>query len=454
MAEPRRPHAFCRDCLAPAEGQKRCPRCHSPRVLAHDELDRLGVAHVDCDAFFAAVEKRDDPSLRDRPVIVGGGKRGVVSTACYIARIQGVRSAMPMFKALKLCPEAVVIKPNGQKYAQVGREVRSMMMELTPLVQPLSIDEAFLDLSGTERVHGASPALTLARFARRVEDEIGISVSIGLSHNKFLAKIASDLEKPRGFAVIGRAETLDFLAGKPVGILPGVGAAARARLEAEGIRLIGDIRRFSPEDMVRRHGSHGLHLWRLAHGQDDRPVDPDREAKSISAETTFNEDIADQDELAAVLWRLSERVAARLKAAGLSGSRVTLKLKTPDFRGRTRARMLDSPTRLADRIFRAGRDLLAREARGEKFRLIGIGVDDLHPIEAGDPPDLIEHDRPRRIATEAAIDRLRSRFGEAAVERGIGFRPRARAEAPSQGAEQSAGSDSTRVSRPSTTKRP
>src|SRR5919107_3368226 len=231
----------CRDCLAVSDGPfpgARCPSCGSPRTLAHPERDALSIAHVDCDAFFAAVEKRDDPSLRDRPVIVGGGKRGVVATACYVARTFGIHSAMPMFKALRACPHAVVIPPDIGKYSAVGREVRRLMLELTPLVEPVSIDEAFLDLSGTERLHHASPAVTLLRFADRVEREIGITVSVGLSCNKFLAKIASDLEKPRGFSLIGRGEVAAFLENRPVGIIPGVGAAAQARLAKAGITLI------------------------------------------------------------------------------------------------------------------------------------------------------------------------------------------------------------------------
>jgi DNA polymerase-4 len=412
---------FCRDCLAEAGHGARCPACGSPRLVRHEELHSLSVAHVDCDAFFAAVEKRDNPELRDKPVIVGGGQRGVVSTCCYIARINGVRSAMPMFKALKLCPDAVIVRPEHGKYSAVGREVRTLMRELTPLVEPVSIDEAFLDLGGTERLHGMSPARSLARFAARVESEIGITISVGLAPNKFLAKIASDLDKPRGFSVIGAAESVDFLTGKPVGILPGVGAAARARLEKQGITTVGDLRRFSQRDMAREHGAHGLHLWNLAHGRDTRPVRPERETKSISAETTFDEDIADPARLAAILWTLSDKVAARLKAAEFSGTRVTLKLKTPDFRSRTRSRTLETPTRLAGRIFETGRDLLAGEARGERFRLIGIGVDDLGPIADADPPDLMDPGLPRRIAAEAAIDTLRQRFGAAIVNRGIVF---------------------------------
>jgi DNA polymerase-4 len=384
---------FCRDCMSEAKGQGiRCAACGSPRMVRHAELDALAVAHVDCDAFFAAVEKRDDPSLRDKAVIVGGGRRGVVSTCCYIARINGVRSAMPMFKALKLCPQAIVVKPNHAKYSVVGREVKTMMRALTPLVESVSIDEAFLDLSGTERVHGMSPARVLARFAKRVEDEIGITVSVGLSANKFLAKIASDLDKPRGFACIGPADAISFLDEKPVRILPGIGAASAASLEKEGIRLVGDIRRADMRDFVRRHGAYGLHLWQLAHGEDKRPVRSERETKSVSSETTFNEDISDATELTAILWSLSERVSARLKAAEFSGSRVTLKLKTSDF-----------------------------EARGERFRLIGIGVEELHPISDADPPDLLDAGLKRRIAAEEAMDRIRGKFGKDAVGKGIGF---------------------------------
>ena len=225
-------HGFCRDCTALQQSDaRRCERCGSPRLARHPELYRLRLAHIDCDAFYAAVEKRDNPALKDKPVIVGGGKRGVVSTACYIARIKGVRSAMSMFKALEACPEAVVIPPDMEKYARVGREVRAMMQALTPLVEPLSIDEAFLDLTGTERLHGRPPAMVLADFARNVEKEIGITVSAGLSYCKFLAKVASDFRKPRGFSVIGEDEAMGFLAGQPVTLIWGVGKAFAATLE-------------------------------------------------------------------------------------------------------------------------------------------------------------------------------------------------------------------------------
>ena len=414
--------ALCRDCLRPAPAPAaRCPHCGSPRVVAHPELGRLSIAHLDCDAFYAAIEKRDDPSLADKPVIIGGGRRGVVSTACYIARIHGVHSAMPMFKALKACPEAVVIPPNMEKYAKVGREVRALMLELTPLVEPLSIDEAFLDLAGTERLHHASPALSLARLALRIENELGISVSIGLSFNKFLAKIASDLRKPRGYSVIGRAEAVAFLASKPVTLIWGVGKATQARLAEDGIRTIGALQRIPETDLARRYGAMGLRLARLSRAEDTRSVDPRGEAKSISAETTFDEDISDPRRLTAVLRSLSEKVSRRLKQKGLAGRTVTLKLKTADFRLRTRSRQLPDPTRLADRIFHEGSALLAKEADGTRYRLIGIGISEFANPNLADPVDLVDPGATKRAAAEVAIDTIRGKFGNRAVETGLVF---------------------------------
>jgi DNA polymerase-4 len=389
--------------------------------LTHPEIDTLGIAHIDCDAFYAAIEKRDDPPLADKPVIVGGRKRGVVTTACYIARTYGVRSAMPMFKALRLCPDATVVKPNMEKYVAVGREVRRMMFELTPLVEPLSIDEAFLDLSGTARVHGLSPARALARFARRVESELGISVSIGLSANKFLAKIASDLDKPRGFAVLGRDEAPAFLASKPVGFIWGIGKAAQARLARDGFETIADLQRAQETDLMRRYGSEGLRLARLARGIDARLVRPDREAKVVSAETTFEQDIADLHTLERRLWLLSEKVSERLKARQIAGATITLKLKTSDFKLRTRATSVRSATALAEQIFSAGRVLLKREADGTRFRLIGIGVSNLVPLAGPQSADLVAENASRIGAREQAIDTLRRKFGRAAVVRGIAF---------------------------------
>jgi DNA polymerase-4 len=280
--------ALCRDCLTTFEAGARCPACRSPRVVAHPELTALSIAHMDCDAFYASVEKRDDPGLRDKAVIVGGGTRGVVSTCCYLARIKGVRSAMPMFQALKLCPEAVVVKPRMAAYVEASRAIRAMMEELTPAIEPLSLDEAFLDLTGTARLHGAPPAVLLARLTKRMEDELGLTGSIGLSHNKFLAKIASDLDKPRGFSVIGRAETAAFLKPRQVRIIWGVGTATQAALEAAGIRTIADLLRWDRADLAARFGHMGDRLFHLARGEDRRRVARDEMPKSISKETTFS----------------------------------------------------------------------------------------------------------------------------------------------------------------------
>jgi DNA polymerase-4 len=411
---------FCRECLEDVPDRAaRCPACGSPRLVRHPELDRLAIAHVDCDAFYAAIEKRDDPSLGDKPLIIGGGKRGVVSTACYIARTYGIRSAMPMFQARRLCPHATVVPPDMAKYAGVGREVRAMMLGLTPLVEPLSIDEAFLDLSGTERLHGRSPAKSLAAFARTVEDRIGITVSIGLSENKFLAKLASDLDKPRGFSVISRAEAAAFLAPRPVTFIWGVGKQMGAALAREGFRIIADLQRADETELMRRFGTEGLRLARLAHGIDARTVSAERETKSVSAETTFESDIAAFRELERTLWRLSEKVSGRLKAKELAGTTVTLKLKTADFRLRTRARSLPAPTQLAAKIFAAGRELLEREADGTKFRLLGIGVSALASPADADPADLVDRRGARDKAAEHAVDRLRAKFGRAAVVKGL-----------------------------------
>ncbi|HEY6024354.1 MAG TPA: DNA polymerase IV [Pseudolabrys sp.] len=409
--------SFCRDCLADAtESAPRCSACGSPRLARHPQIDALTIAHVDCDAFYATIEKRDDPSLVDKPVIVGGGKRGVVAAACYVARTYGIRSAMPMFEATRRCPAAVVVKPNMAKYVQVGREVRKQMFALTPMVEPLSIDEAFLDLFGTERLHSMSPAKALARFASNVERNLGITVSIGLSANKFLAKIASDLDKPRGFAAIGQSEAPAFLAGKPVGFIYGVGAVSAAKLTADGFRTIADLQRADERDLTRRYGEEGSRLWHLARGIDPRTVDPERDTKSISAETTFEKDIGEFRPLEQHLWDLTERVSTRLKANALAGSTVTLKLKSADFKIRTRARSLASATQLAARIFAAGRDLLAQEVGATRFRLIGIGVTNLEEVKGEELADLIDR---RAAEAEHAVDRLRSKFGRNAVVKGL-----------------------------------
>ncbi len=417
--------AVCRDCARVFENTPdgACPRCGGTRFFAHPELLDMEIAHLDCDAFYASVEKRDDPAIRGKPVIVGGGRRGVVSACCYIARIYGIRSAMPMFKALKACPDAVVIRPDMEKYRRVGHQVRDLMQSVTPMVEPLSIDEAFLDLSGTRRLHHGSPAETLVKLAKRIEDEIGINVSIGLSFNKFLAKLASDLDKPRGFAAIGREEAVDFLAGKPVGILWGVGRALQKKLEYDGITKIGDLGKYEEAELVARYGAIGTRLKRFSEARDVRAVDPESVTKSISAETTFEDDVADPDALKVTLWGLAEKVARRLGRAGYACDGVQLKLKTADFKLVTRSRKLSGPTRLADEIYNAAEALLINEADGKKmFRLIGVGAERLLPGEQADQPDLADPDRGKRVKVASAIDAVRAKFGDTAIGKGRGFR--------------------------------
>ncbi|MGG5819008.1 DNA polymerase IV [Falsiroseomonas sp. HW251] len=413
--------ALCRDCDMAAEQRfSRCPSCGSRRVVAHPELFALSVAHVDCDAFYASVEKRDRPELATKPVIVGGGKRGVVSAACYVARTRGVRSAMPMFKALAACPDAVVIKPDMAKYVAVAREVRALMEALTPLVQPLSIDEAVLDLAGTEALHRAPPAVTLARFARAVERDIRITVSIGLARNRLLAKLAAERDKPRGFAVLG-AEAVHWLADQPVSLLPGVGPAFARKLNAAGFTRLGQIAALDPREAARRFGEEGPALAARARGEDARRVSPDRETKSISAETTFDTDLRLQAELEAPLWRLCEKLARRLKEQDFAAGGVVLKLKTAGFEVRSRHARLAQPTRLPETLFRAAQPLLAKEATGTAFRLIGIGAQPLVPGEQADLPDLADPDAGRRAAKWNAVEALRRKFGAGAVVSGRGL---------------------------------
>ncbi len=417
--------ALCRDCgsvFSYVPWLARCAQCGGGRIISHPDLLALTIAHIDCDAFYASVEKRDRPELATKPVIVGGGTRGVVSAACYVARLSGVRSAMPMFKALKACPDAVVIRPDFTKYVAASRQIRALMEQLTPMVQPLSIDEAVLDLAGTQTLHGAPPAAVLARFALEVERSVGVTVSIGLAPNRLLAKIAVERNKPRGFAVIGAAEAAALLAPEPVGLLPGVGPALARKLAAQGITRLGHLQALSDRDALRRLGEDGPALAKRARGEDVRAVDPIRETKSISAETTFDHDLTRIDDLERHLWWLAEKLGRRLREAEFAAAGVVLKLKTADFALRTRTQRLATPTVLPDRLFAAARTLLAREATGAAFRLIGIGASTLVSRAEADRGDLADPDTPRMAAAQAAIDTLRARFGDQAVTRGRGLK--------------------------------
>ena len=383
-------------------------------MIRHLELNRLSIAHIDCDAFYASVEKRDSPELRDLPVIVGGGVRGVVTTCCYIARTFGVRSAMPMFKALRACPDAVVLRPDFAKYRAESRRIMDLMGALTPLVQPLSLDEAWMDLSGTERLNGGSPALQLARLQAKIERDVGLTVSVGLAANKVMAKIASDIDKPRGFAVIGAADAKTYLADKSVRLLPGVGPVLAKTLEQEGIRRIGDLSARGAKALAQRHGAQGLRLAEMAEGRDVRVVDPNEVRKGISAETTFNIDLSDKTLLEDELWRMCEKVAVQARAKGVAGRTAALKLRTSDFRIQSRRRTLPQPVQTATMLFHVVRELLAPELDGRAFRLIGAGLSEL--VDASEAQNLLFSDGESRARIkEGAVDRIRSKFGKDAV---------------------------------------
>lgn len=392
------PGTICLDCCQMASGGcDRCQDCGSARVVSHPELEALAIAHVDCDAFYASVEKRDRPELREVPLIVGHpGGRGVVTTACYRARQFGVRSAMPMFKARELCPAATIIPPDMAKYKRVSADIRAIFQAATMQIEPVSLDEAYLDLSNEHRITDRPPAQALADIASRVESEIGVTVSIGLSANKFLAKLASEMKKPRGFSVIGRAEARELLSLLPVSKINGVGAAMAAKLEANGIRTVGDLQGLSEMQLVTQYGKFGRRLARYAVGDDDRSVTPDRPAKSISAETTFARDVGAAEALAAAVAPLCARVAVQLQRKGLAGGTVVLKLKTADFRIVSRSRRLASPTQREDVLAVAARALIEKEADGRLFRLVGIGADELRPASEADPPDLFQDARHKR----------------------------------------------------------
>jgi DNA polymerase IV len=382
---------LCRDCCALHEdlGDTACPACDGLRVVRHPELEQLGIAHVDCDAFYASVEKRDDPSLRDVPLIVGhAGGRGVVTTACYIARRYGVRSAMPMFRAIELCPQATIINPNMRRYAEVSAAIREIFAASTSLFEPVSLDEAYLDLTDDHRTEAPPPAEALSIIAARVEREVGITVSIGLGANKFLAKLASEMRKPRGFSIIGRAEAKTVLSPLSVAKINGVGAATAKRMEADGILTIADLQGLTGDQLARRYGKFGYRLAQYAQGEDRREVTGWRPTKSISAEDTFARDTAVTAELIQAVTPLCERVARSLARKDLAAGTVVLKLKTSGFQVMTRNLKLTHPTQRAGVLQAAAVALVTKAADGRSFRLIGIGVTDLVPPTQADPPDL------------------------------------------------------------------
>ena len=409
----------CRECFKTFNEKKEfCNKCYSANLISNNEIENLNIAHVDCDAFYAAIEKRDNPKYKNFPIIIGGGKRGVVATACYIARTRGVKSAMPMYKALNLCPDAIIIKPNMQKYKKASKVINNLMREITPLVEPLSLDEAFLDLSGTSRLHKKIPAVLLAELSKKIQKKVGISVSIGLSYNKFLAKICSDIDKPRGFSIINRLEAQSFLKDKPVEVIWGVGNTLKSKLNNDGIRTIGQIREMDCSELIIKYGSIGSHIHKLSNAEDVRKIKPYRKVKSISHETTFEKDTNDEVFLKKILWSLCEKVSDRAKEKGLGGSTINLKIKTKDFKLISRSITIEEPTQIAEIIFQTSKLLLFREIKKNKFRLLGVGLSNLKDSEICDLYDLINTNSNKEKNIEFAMDSIRDRYGVNLIKKG------------------------------------
>ena len=417
-------YQICKECMFQFNEETpndRCQRCSSPRLLNHPELHDLYIAHIDCDAFYASVEKRDNPKLKNKAVIVGGGKRGVVAACCYISRIKGIRSAMPMYKALKACPEAIVISPNMHKYIQVGQEVKNLMHETTPLIESLSIDEAFLDLSGTQKLHNGSPAKTLLKLIHRIETKIGITASVGLSYNKFLAKTASDIGKPRGFSIIGKEEALDFLSLRPVGSIWGVGQSMRRQLEEDGLKTIDQLREVPEHNLTKKYGKIGKRLFHFARGEDTRTVQPNNKLKSISKETTFTNNIKNLEQLQQLLWPLCEIISKKLKSKELAARTITIKLKTISFKIITRSRTFQQPTQLAEIIFQEAKLLLIPEVDGRSYRLIGVGVRQFYEPKEADQTDLLDNKIGKISEIEGVMETVRKKFGQPSIKKGRAF---------------------------------
>jgi DNA polymerase-4 len=418
---------LCRGCgtaghVGGAAPPAECPACGAANIRVHDDLFALTIAHIDCDAFYASIEKRDDPTLVDKPVIVGGGPRGVVAAACYVARRYGVRSAMPTGLALRKCPDAVVIRPRMAHYAAIGKAIREKMLALTPLVQPLSIDEAFLDLAGTQRLHRASPAEMLHRLQHDIKTDLGITVSVGLAANKSLAKLASDADKPDGFFVIGASEAAGWLAPQPVSVLFGLGRAAVARLNAIGVKTCADLVQGNDAAIEKVLGGQTQRIVALARGVDPRPVTVERAPRSLSSETTFATDMSSFAALEAVLEDLCREVSTRLKEKGVSGKTVTLKLKSSTHRIITRSRTVSNPLDKAYSLFDVGRDLLRPETeKGIKYRLLGIGVGNFSAADAMPGLALEDSVRDRRDRLEAVFDKLHRKLGSDSLQTGRQF---------------------------------
>ena len=376
--------------------------------------------HIDMDAFYASIEQRDRPELRGQPVIVGAPpeRRGVVCAASYEARKYGVHSAMPSATAHRLCPQGVFLSPRIDYYVEVSNQIQAIFERYTPLMEPLSLDEAFLDVRGSVGLFGP-PEQIARRIKEDIRRELELVASVGAAPNKFLAKVASDLGKPDGFVVVDPVRVQEFLDPLPVGRLWGVGRVSNQRLEALGIRTIAQLRRLTPEFLAEQFGSGGEHLWELAHGRDDRSVTPDREAQSISRETTFPADLSDAEVLRAWLLDLTDQVARRLRRHELTGRTVHVKIRLADFRLVTGSQTLAAPSDVTDELWQAAETLLARRwtAQRPPVRLLGMGVSGLESKGLRQRMLFDEPLRQRDERLDAATDAIRDRYGEAAIGR-------------------------------------
>jgi DNA polymerase-4 len=397
-------------------------------------MTQRAIIHIDLDAFFVAVEQLDDPALIGQPVIVGGrpDARGVVASASYEARRFGVRSAMPTAQALRLCPEAIVLPGSRGRYSEMSRRVMAILRNYTPLVEQVSIDEAFLDVSGTEAQYGP-PAQLAAAIQARIQSELGLSASLGVAANKLIAKIASDFQKPHGITVVPPGEEAGFLAPLPVRKLWGVGEVTSRELSRLDVQTVGDLARLPLETLRQAFGSHGVGLWRGAHGMDDSPVVTEHEIKSLSREETFTRDTRDAALMRRELLRLSDAVAASLRRHGLTARTVSIKLRYADFKTLTRQRTLAAPVDSGAALYEAALSLLETAwNRQQAVRLLGVGAAGLTEIagqlplfEAPDEDAAVadlaaresEAARERRARLDAALDRIRQRFGNEAIQR-------------------------------------
>lgn len=375
------------------------------------------IIHVDMDAFYASVEQRDDPALKGRPVVVGGNpnSRGVVSTASYEARKAGIHSAMPLAEARRRCPQAIFLPVNGKKYRQVSQQIREIFLTYTPLVEPLSLDEAFLDVTGSTKLFGAAEEIALT-IKQRIQNELNLCASVGVANNKFLAKLASDLEKPNGFVVVNPDSVQEFLDPLPVNRIWGVGEKMLQRLDRLNIHTVYDLRMVDQALLIRLFGSWGNQIYCLARGIDDRPVESIREAKSIGRETTFAYDLADRETLETILLELACDVGQSLRREQLKGKTITLKIRYEDFRTLSRSHTLSQATHLEDVIYTEARQLLSEISLQQPLRLIGITVSNLMNQEEGQL-SLFDESYQDQEKLVKVIDSILEKYGEKSIIR-------------------------------------